>query len=516
MRLPFRRRTGLQPGYRELLERLPVAVYVSSLDRTSHAVYVSPAIVDLLGYPLEQWRETPDLFERAVHPDDRERVLAAVAESKRSGSGYQEEYRMLRADGSVVWVDDTAATVADANGRPSYWQGFLVDVSDRKEAERRYRVLVEQLPLITYIDSPHTAAEPPLYLSPQIETILGWRPDEWLRTPGFFLDHVHPDDRDRVAQAHERARQTGEPLHHEYRFQARDGRTVWLEDMLTIVHDDSGEPWYSQGFAVDVTARKEAEADRERLLQRLQRQNERLRELDRLKDEFIALVSHELRTPLTSIRGYLELLGDGDAPPDEQSSFLQVIERNAERLQRLVEDLLLAAQADADSLHLAIEDIDLAKLAVDCAEASAPTASARGISLACTVVATPTVRGDEGRLGQVVDNLLSNALKFTPPGGGVHVRVSESAGAAVVEVADSGMGIPEGEQAELFGRFFRTKRAQREAVAGVGLGLSIAKALVEAHGGRIDFTSAEGEGTTFRVHLPLAASAAAEPLSGAA
>ena len=520
MRLPspLRRRGGnVEPRYRELVEQLPLAVYLSALDERSHAMYVSPGIVDMLGYSMERWREEPDLFERIVHPEDRTSVLAQIASAKTSGDPYETQYRMVGSDGSVVWVEDKAVTISDRHGRPLHWQGFLVDVSGRKEAELRYRVLVEQLPLITYIDSPASAHETASYISPQVGSILGFTAEEWQATPGFFLEHVHPDDRARVARSQELARETGEPLVHEYRFLARDGSVVWLEDMLTVVRDGEGKPWYTQGFALDVTARKRAEADRERLLRRAERQNERLRELDRMKDEFIALVSHELRTPLTSIRGYLELLADPDgaADEDERESFLQVIDRNAQRLQRLVEDLLLAAQAEADSLQLDRVELDLAKLAGDCAEAAAPAAAARGIDLECAILAAPTVLADAGRIAQVVDNLLSNAIKFTPSGGTVRVRVSQGETTALLEVSDSGMGIPDGEQADLFTRFFRTQQAQREAIAGVGLGLSIAKSLVEAHDGRITFTSAEGAGTTFAVRLPLLRTGEL-PVSGAA
>jgi signal transduction histidine kinase len=307
-------------------------------------------------------------------------------------------------------------------------------------------------------------------------------------------------------EAQRAARESGEPLQLEYRFIAKDGRTVWLQDSFTIVRDDSGRPWYSQGFALDITDRKLAEQDRERLLRRAQIQNEQLLKLDRMKDEFIALVSHELRTPLTSIRGYLELLQDdveaGTATPEQQRDFLQVIDRNSDRLQRLVEDLLLAAQVEVGTLQLARDTIDLGKLVAHCVEASAPLAAAREIDLGCSVDGAPVVTGDLRRLGQVVDNLLSNALKFTPVGGTVHVRAAQSDGTAIVEVADSGMGIPEEEQQAMFARFFRTERAQSGAIAGVGLGLSITKSIVEAHGGTITFTSAVGAGTTFVVELP--------------
>ena len=492
--------------HRLLVEEMPLALYVAALHETSHALYVSPAIVDLLGHDLERWHANPALFEELVHPDDREQVLELVAAAKKSGRPYEGEYRMLHADGSVIWVHDQAVTVHDEHGRPLHWQGFLVDVTARKEAEARYQALVEQLPLITYVDAPNRSRNTAAYISPQVETILGFPLDDWLGDPEFFPRHLHPDDRDRVMDAQRAARESGEPLQLEYRFIAKDGRTVWLQDSFTIVRDDSGRPWYSQGFAFDITDRKLAEQDRERLLRRAQIQNEQLLKLDRMKDEFIALVSHELRTPLTSIRGYLELLQDdlegGTATPEQQRDFLQVIDRNSDRLQRLVEDLLLTAQVEVGTLQLARDTIDLGKLVADCVEASAPLAATREIELGCSVEGAPSVTGDLRRLGQVVDNLLSNALKFTPAGGAVHVRTAQSDGTAIVEVADTGMGIPAEEQQALFGRFFRTERAQSEAIAGVGLGLSITKSIVEAHGGRITFTSAVGTGTTFVVELP--------------
>src|SRR5581483_3926658 len=233
--------------------------------------------------------------------------------------------------------------------------------------------------------------------------------------------------------------------------------------------------------------------------------NERLRKLDRMKDEFIALVSHELRTPLTSICGYLELLLHDDVMaelPDDRLNWLQVIDRNAERLLRLVEDLLLTAQASAGNLALDKADLDVASVVEQAVQAGTPVAAARGLTLTCSTEPLPLASGDAVRIGQVVDNLVSNALKFTPPGGTVSVRTYRHGGALRIEVADSGIGIPEDEQAQLFDRFFRASRAQEEAIPGVGLGLSIAKAIVEAHDGRISMRSAEGVGTTFFVDLP--------------
>jgi signal transduction histidine kinase len=233
---------------------------------------------------------------------------------------------------------------------------------------------------------------------------------------------------------------------------------------------------------------------------------ERLTELDRLKDSFVASVSHELRTPLTSIRGYLELVLEGDAGEltDDQRAFLAIVERNANRLLSVVADLLLVAQVDAGQLALARAPVDLAALAADCVKTSRPFALEKGVGLSLSAESGPELSADAARLGQVIDNLVSNALKFTPAGGCVEVRTSALDGHAVLEVADTGAGIPAADQKRVFERFFRSASATEQAVQGTGLGLGITKAIVEAHGGTIGVESEEGVGTTFRVELPVA------------
>jgi PAS domain S-box-containing protein len=506
------RTAALEQRYRRLVEELPAALYISALHEASYALYVSPAMVGLLGYPLDEWSRNPRLFDEILHPLDRDEVLEEFAASKLTGEPYEAEYRLLREDGSIVWVRDRAVLVRDPHGRPQHMQGFLIDVTARKHAEARYRTLAEQLPLITYIDTPYSADEAAAYVSPQIEDILGYSLDEWTADPAFFVDHLHPDDRDRVREAQRASRESGEPLEIEYRFIAKDSRTVWLQDSYTVVRDETGRPWYTQGYALDITARKEAEADREELLLQAQVQNEQLLELDRMKDEFVALVSHELRTPLTSIRGYLELLLEDAALGGfaaTHTEWLGVIDRNSERLLCLVEDLLLKAQVNAGKVTLNMKEVDLAALVEQSVTASVPAAAGREITLACDTRSLPPVSADPVRIGQVIDNLISNALKFTPAGGRVDVRAEQSGDVVRIEVADTGMGIPEGEQERLFERFYRTSQAQERAVPGAGLGLAIAKAIVEAHGGEISCTSAAGAGTTFAIELPLVASAVA-------
>jgi signal transduction histidine kinase len=228
-----------------------------------------------------------------------------------------------------------------------------------------------------------------------------------------------------------------------------------------------------------------------------------LQEGERLKDEFFALVSHELRTPLTSIIGYLELvLDDEETLSDDARRFLEVVERNAKRLLRLVGDMLFVAQVEAGRLSLESAQVDLGVVAAEAVEAARPAAERSGVTLTLTATPVRSLAGDRDRFGQMLDNLISNALKFTPDGGSVHVHLDDTGDSAVVAVSDTGMGIPDEEQKRLFERFFRASTATSRAVPGAGLGLTIVKTIVEAHGGTVGLTSTEGEGTTVRIELP--------------
>ncbi|MEP7335109.1 MAG: ATP-binding protein [Actinomycetota bacterium] len=372
------------------------------------------------------------------------------------------------------------------------------------EADARYRRLVEQLPLALYVDGPSADGTfwNGTYVSPQIEVLLGHTSEQWLSMP--YSDAIHPEDRNWVIAAHEDVYATHEDFDHEYRLLHRDGTTVWVRDQMIFVRDEHGKPLFAQGYLLDITRRKEYEAQLDELLAGEREQNEQLRELDRLKDEFVALVSHELRTPLTSIRGYLELVLDG-APEeltDEQRQFLSVVERNADRLQRLVGDLLFVAQVDAGRLALELDHLDAAEVGAEAVEAARPAADQKGLELRLVGDPQAELVGDRARLAQLVDNLVSNAIKFTPAGGHVEVAVRNGGGNVTIEVTDSGMGISAEEQQRLFQRFYRTAAATSQAIPGTGLGLSISKAIVDAHEGTIELESAEGHGTTFRITIP--------------
>jgi signal transduction histidine kinase len=228
-----------------------------------------------------------------------------------------------------------------------------------------------------------------------------------------------------------------------------------------------------------------------------------------IKDEFLGLVSHELRTPLTSICGYIELLKE-DGVRDDQHSYLDVIDRNSVRLLSLVEDLLLMAQIQSGGLPLEVGEVMLNDLIARSGEAARPFAASKHIALEIDAEPRVAAEGDAVRLSQVIDNLVSNAIKYTPDGGGVSITMTRTGETATIAVSDTGIGIPTDEHDQMFGRFFRTSNARISGIEGTGLGLAITRGIVEAHGGTISFESVEGAGSTFRITLPHAHGAGLE------
>jgi signal transduction histidine kinase len=228
---------------------------------------------------------------------------------------------------------------------------------------------------------------------------------------------------------------------------------------------------------------------------------------DRAKEEVLALVSHELRAPLTPIGAYAELLLDDERalrePDPVRVRGLESIEHNARRLGRLVDDLLLAAESRTGRLSVRREPVDLTSIVRNCVAAAEPAARERGVALDSRTRGGLVAVGDEERLEQALDNLIDNALKFTPAGGRVRVKLAAVGDHARLEVADTGAGIPAGEQTRLFERFYRADPSKRPAVHGLGIGLSVVRAVAEAHGGRATVRSTEGAGAEFAVEVPL-------------
>ena len=297
---------------------------------------------------------------------------------------------------------------------------------------------------------------------------------------------------------------TGEPLVGKVELETYGGQTdTWVSTTKMPLRDGHGQIIGTFGISRDVTAQIRAENTLAQQALQLRAQNESLRELDRLKDEFIGMFSHELRTPLASILGYVEILREEGVSGPDAGHCAEVIERSAQRLLRLVGDLQLLSQIQSGKMAMEFRSADLADIAACAVDELRPEARRKDIDLALSATAIPRLPVDPARIAQLLGNLLSNAVKFTPDGGRVEVRLGTEGGQAVLAVADTGAGIPAADRERIFERFYRTAIARRQAIQGTGLGLTITKAIVAAHHGTITVDSDEGRGSTFTVRLPL-------------
>ncbi len=251
--------------YRMLVERIPAITYIQEIRRNCATVYVSPQVMDIMGYTPEECTSTPDFWIRILHPDDREAVVAEDRRTNETEEPFVMEYRRFAKDGRLVWIRDEATLVRNEAGEPIYWLGVQMDITERKRAEtrlgdaqQRFRTLVDQIPAVTYID-PVDDPETSLYTSPQIEKMLGYTPEEW-REGKLWHKCLHPDDRERILAADERFEAGGEePFSEEYRLMARDGSVVWVREEAVLLRDEAGEPLYWQGVIYDLTERKALE-----------------------------------------------------------------------------------------------------------------------------------------------------------------------------------------------------------------------------------------------------------------
>ncbi len=285
-------------------------------------------------------------------------------------------------------------------------------------------------------------------------------------------------------------------------FACADGRTIECDYWPVLVGGQwRGDLWLSW----DMSDRTEVEKRRQQMLDAEVEQNARLRKVDDARNQFLAVVSHELRTPLTSIVSFCELIrGEAEGLTSEGMRFLDIIERNADRLHRLIGDLLMLDRVEAGALPLDLEDVSIPELTAEAVKSASAGAAKQGVTIVVRSGDGPPVRADARRLTQVLDNLLSNAVKFSHRNGLVRVTASCEGRTWRIDVADSGIGIPPAEADQLFSRFVRASNARTAGLPGIGLGLSIVKILTEMHGGHVEVHSVLGLGSTFSVYLPAA------------
>jgi diguanylate cyclase (GGDEF)-like protein/PAS domain S-box-containing protein len=259
------RLADLQARYRGLIDRLPAVVYIDGIAEHDHMVDVGAGVEALLGITREEWLGEFMAWERIIHPEDRERVLAENERAIETDGDFRLQYRALRPDGRVVWIREDSVLIHDDAGEPLYWLGLMLDVTELveaqsglREAREQYGALVEQIPAIVYVDVADESWTT-TYVSPQIEEILGVTREAYQGESDLWGRMLHPEDRDRAIAAYERGRDSGRPFTMEYRLIAADGRVVWFQDSALVLTDADGDPAFIQGVMLDITERKRAE-----------------------------------------------------------------------------------------------------------------------------------------------------------------------------------------------------------------------------------------------------------------
>jgi len=347
--------------------------------------------------------------------------------------------------------------------------------------------------------------------NPGAERLCGYRTGEVLHKP---IVRLFPSDQSATWTEILRSVSEGNCLYdHETALLANDGSVREVSLTISPIRDASGRVVGASTIARDITERKRTEAERAKLLELEREARQQAEEASRMKDEFLATVSHELRTPLNPILGWAYNLRAGGVGPDLVQEGLETIERNARIQSKLVEDLLDVSRIVLGKLHMEVQPVQLQSVIEAAVDSVHLAAQARRIDLVLRLEPdVPGVMGDPGRLQQVMWNLLSNALKFTPEGGRIEVRLRKTDSHAEASVTDSGEGIPPDFLPFVFDRFRQADSSITRRYGGLGLGLAIVRHLVELHGGTIHAESAGvGRGATFSLRLPLAAEAIGNP-----
>jgi PAS domain S-box-containing protein len=492
--------------FARIFENAPIGAAIATPE--GRFLRVNRALCEALGYREDELLALG--FLDITHPDDRA-LSAAAAGRAVDGQvrSYHLDKRYVHARGHTVWARISASLVRGDADEPAYFVTQIEDVTGRLEAEARmhraeesYRTLVEQLPLAMYI-RPLDMGSANLYCSPRVAELLGYTAEEWETDPGILERTVHPDDIAYVVACGERVRRTGEPFRGEYRYIHRDGHVVWVQDETYRLVDEHGTPTAVQGFLLDITERKHAEDERDRLRDQLHHA-QKIEAIGQLAGG----VAHEFNNTLTAITAYSSLVLEQLEPGSPLRRDVEGVLGSAERAVSLTRQLLAfgrkqVLQPRAVDLNEVVEtSIDLMRPLVDPA-----------VRLTAVLDTTlPVTEADPTQVEQVIVNLVLNARDAITDGGAITVATGRVAldGALAAEhdvapgdylavrVTDNGRGMDAATQARMFEPFFTTKAEGK----GTGLGLSTAYGIVRQGGGFVSVDSAPGEGTTVAFHLP--------------
>ena len=523
-------------SFRRLVENAPVICYVASAEDPNNTVYVAPKVESLLGYSAQEWTDDPAFFSKCLHPDDRTRVLDSVRDHVLTGEPIDIEYRLMAKDGGVVWVRDVATLMSDDESASKSLHGVLLDITAQKHTEAALRsrdaILERLIEASTRINKERTLSGVLQEVADSARQVIGCRYAALgiLGPTGdslqqFVVSGIAPDDRRkigpsptgkgilglpikeqktfRIENLMQHKQSVGFPAHHP-KMESFLGVPVLGHDgpygNLYFTEKEGGHGFTEEDEAVAVmfaanaaVAVQNARLDEEavQLLADLQR-------LQHSRDRFYAMVNHELRNALTAVHGWSELLAR-KAGREPARAVTETVE-SADYALQLLNDLLDLSRLDAEMLSVTVEDTDARNLAASALKQIEPTAHNEDVQLVIVTDATDlSCRTDEKRVRQILVNLLSNAVRHSPPTSTVTVKVLLSTNEMIFEVIDEGEGIGPDELAIIFDAY---ARASTSTGGGTGLGLTLSRRLARMLGGDLYVQSQLGQGAHFTLRIP--------------
>jgi len=487
--------TESEARFRALVTASSDVVFRMSADFTELRQLEGQMFVEATALPTRDW------FEKYVFPGDRERVLKTIRDAVTLKCMFESEHRVFRADGSVGWTHSRSVPMLDGAGEIVEWIGMASDITPRKRAEqefrdqrRMYEAILTNTPDLAYVwNLEHRF----IYANEGLLRMWGRTWEEAIGKNCLELGYEpwHAAMHDREIEA---VISTRQPVRGEVPFNGTFGRRIY-DYLLVPVIGASGEVEAVAGTTRDITERKLMEGS--------------LLDADRRKDEFLATLAHELRNPLAPIRNAVQLLKTGSPSGDTLRMAREIIDRQIGHMVRLVDDLLDVSRITIGQVNLRNERVSLRRVLDDALEAAAPAIEAGNHRLVIDLPdASPQIEGDATRLSQVFQNLLDNAAKYTPSGGTITLRAEQRGSEVWISVCDTGIGIAPDLHPRVFELFTRVHPNDRIKTSGLGIGLSLAKKLIELHLGRIEVRSeGAGLGSEFIVMLPALAAMPVAP-----
>ena len=495
-----------EENFRRMFELSNDAIFVVDL-QSQCIVQANPQAAVLLEYPPE---DLPGMSVAVVHPNEMPQLQAFAEDVLHRGRGWTNELTCLTRTGRVVPAEISASPFVDPDGRICM-VAMVRDISDRKRAEEAlrhsetyFRELAERMPHVIWTNLPDGRVD---WVNGRWLEYTGQSLEEVTASPEGWMSALHPEDRAHAARVYLEGTTAGTGFTMEARFRrASDGEFRWFLNRSVPLRDSAGGVVKFVGTCTDIddVKRANAVADAARA---------EAEAASRLKDEFLAVLSHELRTPLNAVLGWARMLRDGQLTGPPAHHALDVIERNARVQSRLIEDLLDVSRVVTGKLRLDVRIIDFSAVLESALDGVRPAAANKKVDLRAQPPSRAVlVSGDPARLEQVASNLLINAVKFTSAGGRVEVELRPVDGHAELVVADTGEGIAPEFLPHVFGRFRQAERGTTRRHGGLGVGLALVRAIIEAHGGTVEaFSPGTGGGATFVVRLPLHPEPVASP-----